>query len=262
MRDWAGWTISGVVTAALFAGGAAAALRQPPGVTEGAEPVAVAMDLSVGLVAAPPPAVAAADLPTPPAPPPAPAAAAPKPVASADRAPVLALPKTLALADAPLSLPQMDKTAPPKPGPKPEPPAKKADPAPEQPKQAEKKAPAKEKPKKSAKAAAAAPTGGAAAPAKPAQARKEAGTANEASYAKAVLKKIAKLSRKAAPGKGRAVVGFVIAADGQLSRVVILTSSGIDALDKTALDHIRRAAPFAAPPQGVKASFSFEFVAK
>lgn len=257
MRDWAGWTISGAVTAALFAGGAAAALRQPPGVTEGAEPVAVAMDLSVGLVAAPPPAVASADLPTPPAPPPAPAAA-PKPAVSADRAPVLALPKTLALADAPLSLPQVDKAAPPKP----EPPVEKPEPAPEKSKQADKKAPAQEKPKKSVKAAAAAPTGGTAAPAKPAQARKEAGTANAASYAKAVLRKIAKLSRKAAPGKGRAVVGFVIAADGSLSQVVILTSSGIAALDKAALDHIRRAAPFAAPPQGAKASFSFEFVAK
>lgn len=261
MRDWAGWTISGAVTAALFAGGAAAALRQPPGVTEGAEPVAVAMDLSVGLVAAPPPVVAAADLPTPPAPPPA-SGAAPKPVVRADRAPVLALPKTLSLADAPLSLPQVDKTEPPKPDPKPEPPPKKADPAPEKPKQAEKKAPAKEKPKKSAKAASAAPTGGAAAPAQPAQTRKEAGTASEASYAKAVLKKIAKLPRKAAPGKGRAVVGFVITADGSLGRVVILTSSGIDALDKTALDHIRRAAPFAPPPPGAKANFSFEFVAK
>lgn len=261
MRDWAGWAVSGVVTAALFAGGAAAALRQPPGVTEGEDPVAVAMDLSVGLVAAPPPAVAVADLPTQPAPPPAPPPV-PRTATSSDRAPVLALPKALAMADAPLSLPQVDKVTPPKPDPKPEPPAKKADPDPEKPKQAVKKEQPKEKPKKSAKAAAAAPTGGAASPAKPAQARKEAGIATEASYAKAVLKKIAKLSRKAAPGKGRAVVGFVIAADGRLSQVVVLTSSGIDALDKTALDHIRRAAPFAAPPQGAKASFSFEFVAK
>jgi periplasmic protein TonB len=44
--------------------------------------------------------------------------------------------------------------------------------------------------------------------------------------------------------------------------VTILEPSGNAALDAVAMDHIRRTAPFPAPPDGVAANFSFEFVGK
>lgn len=272
MKDWMGWTASVAVAAALFGGAAAAALRQAPGVTADEGPVAVAMDLSIGMVAAPPPAVAAAQSPAQPAPPPEPAPTArPKsaPEASTAMAPVA--PQTLPRPDQAEALPQMETAAPvapvaakepPKQRPKPRPHPTKAVEKPEaQPRKPKQDQP-KEKPKKATKAAPSAPSGGAADPAKPAAERKKAGGGDAASYGKTVLKKIAKLSRKPAPGKGQATVGFVIAADGRLKQVVILSSSGSAALDKVALDHVRRAAPFPAPPQGAQSSFSFEFEAK
>lgn len=71
MKNWAGWAAAGAVSAALFAGGATAAPRQPATLSEGAAPVAIAMDLSVGMVAAPPVVMAspAAPLPNNPSPP-------------------------------------------------------------------------------------------------------------------------------------------------------------------------------------------------
>lgn len=83
-----------------------------------------------------------------------------------------------------------------------------------------------------------------------------------ATYAKAVMKKVRNTKRKSGAGKGVAVVGFTVAADGGLAVVKILQSSGNVALDKIALNHIQRAAPFAPPPKGAGRSFSFEFVGK
>lgn len=77
-----------------------------------------------------------------------------------------------------------------------------------------------------------------------------------------MLRKISKLARKGMPGKGKAVIGFEIAGNGGLARVVILTSAGSAALYQTALDHIRRAAPFEPPPAEAQRRYSFEFVAK
>lgn len=270
MKDWPGWVASVAVTAALFAGGAAAALRQPPGVTEGEDPVSVALDMSVGLLAAPPPAIATAEAPAMPPPRPAsPSAPVARPIPGDSVTPTA--PAALMPPEAPQTLPLVDRAVPRAPvtekksaeqEPIAKPEAQKSEPDKAKPKPVPKKEQPKKKPKSTGKSAAAAPSGAASAPAKPAPKQKTAGGAAEASYAKAVLKKIARLSRKAAPAKGTAVVGFVIGADGRLGQVVILTSSGMDALDNIALDHIRRAAPFQAPPQGAQVQFSFEFVAK
>lgn len=57
--------------------------------------------------------------------------------------------------------------------------------------------------------------------------------------------------------------GFSIAPDGGLAGVQILQSSGNAALDRIAVDHIRRSAPFPAPPPTATArNYSFEVVGK
>ena len=83
-----------------------------------------------------------------------------------------------------------------------------------------------------------------------------------AAYAKAVMKKVRSTKKKSGAGKGTVVVGFTIAADGSLAGVKLLQGSGNAALDKIALDHIRRSVPFPAPPEGAGRSYSFEFVGK
>lgn len=88
------------------------------------------------------------------------------------------------------------------------------------------------------------------------------GGLSAAAYAKAVLKKVRATKRQSGASKGRVVVGFTIAADGGLASVTVLQSSGNAALDQIALDHIRRSAPFPAPPADARPGYSFEFVGK
>lgn len=83
-----------------------------------------------------------------------------------------------------------------------------------------------------------------------------------ASYGSTVLRKISRTRKAKAPAKGRVVVGFVIAANGGLQSARVVTSSGDAGLDKVALDHIRRAAPFPAPPPSAQRQFAFEFLGK
>ncbi len=78
-------------------------------------------------------------------------------------------------------------------------------------------------------------------------------------WGNAVLKKIRKTPRKAAPGRGTVQIGFVVATDGSLSSVRVLKSSGNAAIDAMGLDHIRRAAPFAPPPEGASRNLGFIF---
>ena len=63
-------------------------------------------------------------------------------------------------------------------------------------------------------------------------------------------------------GRRRVNRSHVIAADGSLAGVSLAQSSGNAALDKIALDHIRRSAPFPAPPEGVKPTYAWTFVGK
>ena len=77
------------------------------------------------------------------------------------------------------------------------------------------------------------------------------------------MKKIQGTKKRASPGKGSAVVGFAISANGGLSLVKIVKSSGSAALDAAAVDHIQRSAPFPATARRrLDARFSFEFVGK
>ena len=151
-----------------------------------------------------------------------------------------------------------------KPEPKPEPQVKAAEPEPkpkdtpkpkEKPRTAEPKD-AKPEPKKKppASAGSTAPT---------AETKSSGGkSVSPAVYAKAVMKKVRSTKKKSGAGKGTVVVGFSIARDGGLAAVKVLQGSGNAALDQIATDHIRRAAPFPAPPEDAGTSFSFEFVGK
>jgi periplasmic protein TonB len=280
-RDLAGWLGAGAVTAGLFAGVAAAALRAPPAPWgEGAEQ-AIALEMSVGVVpmaqALPsePPAVevdapeaprmpAADDVPDPqwaaPAahqgvaretvPLPEPPLQEQSPLV-AEGVPLLpAPPPPLAREEPSLDLAQS-----------PRPPAR-----PER-RQVEEVAPVEqaaartaEVPKAAAKpAASAAQAEGSQSAAQPAQRRREAGGQDAARYGDLVMRQIAKQRRVKAPDRGVVIVGFEVGAEGGLRRVVVVSSSGSAALDQVALDHIRRAAPFPPPPKGAATRFSFEF---
>ncbi|MEO0943621.1 MAG: TonB family protein [Pseudomonadota bacterium] len=60
-------------------------------------------------------------------------------------------------------------------------------------------------------------------------------------------------------GRGSAVVSFRIAPNGRLAALAIARSSGVAQLDRAALSHVRRAAPFPAPPPGAKTRFNFTY---
>lgn len=128
-------------------------------------------------------------------------------------------------------------------------------------KEPEKKAePGKAKPKPEAKAdKAAAPDSASTASA---AAKAKGGTQSPAAYAKAVMKKVRSTRKKAGAGKGTVVVGFTVAADGQLAGVEVLKGAGNPELEQVALDHIWRASPFPPPPEGAGRSYSFEFVGR
>ncbi|PLL10813.1 hypothetical protein C0V75_19185 [Tabrizicola sp. TH137] len=288
-RDLAGWLGAAAVTAGLFAGAAAAALRGPLAPAGDGAVEAVALDLSVGVVAM------AAVLPsTPPtvvaeAPRMAEAEVAPE-VPLADPVPQVApvamprpdlappemtLPEmTLPEAEAPPILP----AAPPPPpevaeptrelavSPRPQPRPERARRSPETPAEtaeAPRREPAPEKQTAEAEAApAAAQAAGATQAVRPAEVRRAAGGQSAAHYGDVVMRQIAKLRRQKAPERGKVTVGFEIGADGGLRRVAVVASSGSVALDQVAVDHIRRAAPFPPPPEGAATRFAFEFVGR
>ncbi|WP_439507258.1 TonB family protein [Yoonia sp.] len=88
------------------------------------------------------------------------------------------------------------------------------------------------------------------------------GQAAAAAYPGQVLRQITRLRPQRAPARGIVLVRFAISASGALADVSVAQSSGSAALDRLALDHIRRAAPFAAPPAGAQMAFSFEFLGR
>ena len=90
----------------------------------------------------------------------------------------------------------------------------------------------------------------------------EAGNAAASNYPGVVMRKINRTRKPRVGAAGTAVVGFEIAPDGGLSSVSILRSSGEAAIDQAALDHLRRAAPFAAPPPGAGRRFQVEYVSR
>lgn len=240
-----GWLLAGAAAAALVSGAAALALA-----ADRPEPV---VTLDLGLLPASAPALSAMAAPAPKvvdkafAPPAEPdlsesAPEVPDPsVAPAEaEAPAMAAPATEAPVVADLALPE-------KPTPKPKPKRTEAKPVKEETRKKAKPKPVTD-PGETAVAASA-----------PASTAKGTGGLSPKAYAKAVMKKVRATRKAAGAGRGTAVVGFSIAADGGLAGVTLLQSSGDAGLDKVALDHIRRAAPFPPPPDGAGRDYSFEF---
>lgn len=279
-RDLAGWLAAAGVAAALFAGAAAAALRSAPGAA-GAGPVeAVAMDLSVGVVPlsavlpSEPPAVemtapvqpeapraeVAPDIPvsepvSQPDPVAVPRPDLPPPVVDlpqADALPVMAAAPPPPPEDPPLTMAQSPRPMARPDGARGE--AERVD-APQPEVQADRRPRAQSE-------AAPAQAAGSDQAAQPAQERRVAGGQAAARYGDQVMRQIARLRRQQAPERGVVTVGFEIGTDGGLRRVAVVSSSGSEALDRVALDHIRRAAPFPPPPEGATRRFAFEFVGR
>lgn len=285
-----GWLAAGVSAAAILSGAAALALtaQRAPG-------PAIFLDLSqavptaaaVAAVADPAPRVVD-EAPALDAPAAAAEAAPPPPGAEAapDLPQAVALPATLpdlpAVADLALPPPPqtpVPETAPekpvepkvarvePEPKPRPEP---RPESKPEEPRQEPKPEEPRQEPEPKKKPAEAAPAttrakvaAASAATATKASARAVAGGGvSPASYAKAVMKKVRATKKKKGAGRGAVVIGFTVAANGGLASVQVVRSSGNAALDQVGVDHIRRAAPFPAPPADAGRSFSFEFVGR
>ncbi|WP_103333831.1 energy transducer TonB family protein [Pseudotabrizicola formosa] len=90
----------------------------------------------------------------------------------------------------------------------------------------------------------------------------QAGNAARATYPAVVLRKIERTRKPASRARGSVVVAFRVAPSGGLASAQVVRSSGDPALERTALDHIRRAAPFPPPPAGAETDFRFEFVGR
>ena len=289
-RDLAGWGAAAILSAALFAGAATAALRAAPGPVGEGQIEAVALDLSVGVVPmsavlpSAPPDVAAMTAPEAPV---APQAEAPPVLAQntlndAPHTPVPPVPSLATMPQLPIAdqPPVMAATVPPPPSPQvaeapsalaqsPRPVARPDRPAERRPQPERQQAeaappPATEPepaPQETARAAPAQLAGSNQA-ARPAQERRVAGGQEAARYGDRVMRQIAKQRRQKAPERGVVTVGFEIGADGGLRRVAVVSSSGSSALDEVAVAHIRRAAPFPPPPEGAVTRFAFEFVGR
>jgi protein TonB len=87
----------------------------------------------------------------------------------------------------------------------------------------------------------------------------EAGNAAVSNYPGAVMRKINRTRKPNVGARGTAVVGFEIASNGALASVRILSSSGSEAIDAAAVDHLQRAAPFPAPPAGAQRRFQVAY---
>lgn len=86
------------------------------------------------------------------------------------------------------------------------------------------------------------------------------GEAAAVNYPGQVMRQIQRVRRERLRARGVAVVAFAIAANGSLATARIARGSGDATLDRAALAHLQRAAPFPAPPPGAQTRFSFEFV--
>lgn len=96
----------------------------------------------------------------------------------------------------------------------------------------------------------------------PAAQASAAGNAAALNYPGQVMRRIQRVRQARVRARGSAVVAFSIAANGGLASASLARRSGSAELDQAALDHIRRAAPFPAPPAGAQRNFSFEFVGR
>lgn len=88
------------------------------------------------------------------------------------------------------------------------------------------------------------------------------GNAAASNYPGDVLRRIQRTRQARSPARGQVLVAFSVANNGSLASVSVTRSSGHAGLDQTAVDHIRRSAPFPPPPSGAQRQFSFEFVGR
>lgn len=82
------------------------------------------------------------------------------------------------------------------------------------------------------------------------------GNAAASNYPGKVMQRLSRAPRPRVGSRGTAAVAFTIADGGGLSAVSVARSSGSAALDRAAVQMIRGAAPFPAPPPGAQRSFS------
>lgn len=107
-----------------------------------------------------------------------------------------------------------------------------------------------------------APAAAAAAGTARAQGNQQAGNAARSNYPGLVLRKIERTRKPAHAARGTVVVAFRVAPSGALASARVTRSTGDPSLERVALDHIRRAAPFPPPPAGAETDFRFEFVGR
>lgn len=123
-------------------------------------------------------------------------------------------------------------------------------------KPAEKKKAAPQKTEPARKAAKPAPKTGASRGSTSQGDASSAGTSTAArTYPAEVQRRIARTRQRRSGAPGRVVVAFSVNGSGGLTGLSIAQSSGKSSTDQAALDHIRRAAPFPAPPAGARRNF-------
>ncbi|QDY68237.1 TonB family protein [Qingshengfaniella alkalisoli] len=84
----------------------------------------------------------------------------------------------------------------------------------------------------------------------PLKTARQSGNGANANYSGLVMRQIQRTRRERAGQRGTAVIGFSIGAEGQLLSVAVLRSSGSERVDRTALRHVQRSAPFPPNPSG------------
>lgn len=85
---------------------------------------------------------------------------------------------------------------------------------------------------------------------------KAAGNAKASNYPGLVYRKIQRTRQKRVGGRGSVRIRFSISSNGRLAGISVARSSGSSKVDKAALAHIRRSAPFPTPPKGARRSFT------
>ncbi|NEX45403.1 TonB family protein [Pseudotabrizicola algicola] len=90
----------------------------------------------------------------------------------------------------------------------------------------------------------------------------QTGSAASSTYPGLVLRQIERTRKPAIAARGTVVVAFRVGPSGALAASRIARSTGDPQLERAALDHIRRAAPFPPPPAGATTDFTFEFVGR
>ncbi|MBO9443272.1 TonB family protein [Phaeobacter italicus] len=82
------------------------------------------------------------------------------------------------------------------------------------------------------------------------------GNAAASNYPGQVMRKLARAGKPRVKSRGVALISFTIGANGGLTSVSLSQASGSAALDKAAVQLVRRADPFPKPPAGARRSFS------